>query len=285
MKKYLLPAAFLLFLSTVGVFFILQFYYPGDIVVLNPKGWVGMKQRDLIFLATALMFIVVVPVFLLTFFIVWKYKASHQGKYNPDWSYSYLAESIWWGIPLVIVLILSVYAWKSTYELDPYKPLVHEKERLKIQVVALDWKWLFIYPEQKIASVNFLQFPEETPIDFEITADAPMNSFWIPQLGGQVYAMPGMKTKLHLIANALGEFRGSSANLSGVGFAGMKFIAKASTDGEFAAWVESVKSSNPLGLEEYKRLAEQSSNNPVAFYTLQTENLFEEIVMKYMAPQ
>ena len=126
---------------------------------------------------------------------------------------------------------------------------------LTIQVVALQWKWLFIYPEQKIATVNYIQFPENTPLNFEISADAPMNSFWIPQLGGQIYAMPGMSTKLHLIANQTGTFRGCSANFSGEGFSGMTFVAKSSTQEEFDAWVASDHSAAALNEETYQQLA------------------------------
>jgi cytochrome o ubiquinol oxidase subunit 2 len=156
---------------------------------------------------------------------------------------------------------------------------------IKIQVVALQWKWLFIYPEHNIASLNFFQFPEQTPLEFAITADAPMNSFWISQLGGQIYAMPGMNSKLHLIANETGEFRGSSANLSGEGFAGMHFIAKSSTHADFDQWVESVKSSsNTLDKESYRKLALPSKNNPPEIYVLKDIHLYNQIIMRYMMP-
>ena len=156
---------------------------------------------------------------------------------------------------------------------------------MKIQVVALQWKWLFIYPEEGIATVNFIQFPVDTPVNFEITADAPMNSFWIPQLGGMIYAMPAMRSKLHLIANEMGDFRGVSANLSGTGFAGMTFVAKSSSQADFEEWVHSVRHSNrTLTSESYNQLAMPSQNNPVASYVLLDNNLFEEILMKYMPP-
>jgi cytochrome o ubiquinol oxidase subunit 2 len=152
-------------------------------------------------------------------------------------------------------------------------------------VVALDWKWLFIYPEQGIATVNFIQFPAQTPVRFVITADAPMNSFWIPELGGQIYAMAAMKTQLHLIANKPGIFKGLSANFSGEGFAGMKFLAKASSDEEFAQWVEGVKQSGAsLGAAEYKQLVKPSSDQPASYYVLTGKNLFDQIVMQFMVP-
>ena len=174
----------------------------------------------------------------------------------------------------------------KTYELDPYKPIVSDVKPMKIQVVALQWKWLFIYPEENIATVNYFQFPQKTPIHFEITADAPMNSFWIPRLGGQIYAMPKMKTELYLMADEPGSYNGASANLSGVGFAGMHFIAEASTDETFQEWVKNAKqSSNTLNLEEYNQLAKPSKNNPVTVYQLEEKDLFHEILMKYMLPQ
>jgi cytochrome o ubiquinol oxidase subunit II len=164
--------------------------------------------------------------------------------------------------------------------LDPFRPIKANKKPIKIQVVALQWKWLFIYPEERIASVNFFQLPEKTPINLEITADAPMNSFWIPGLCGQIYAMPNMKTKLHLIVNERGEFKGSSANLSGVGFSGMHFIAKASSEKDYHHWIRLAKrSQNTLSLKEYHQLARPSKNNPVMIYLLNEENLFNQIMM------
>ncbi|MGL5263963.1 MAG: ubiquinol oxidase subunit II [Candidatus Rhabdochlamydia sp.] len=256
-----------------------------NIAVLNPKGTIALKERNLFIIITLIMLIVVIPVFVLTWVISWKYREGNKAKYTPDWDKHLLSESIWWGLPCAIVLAMGILVWKGSHELDPFKPLESNRKAIRVQVVALQWKWLFIYPEQNIATVNFLQFPEQTPINFEITADAPMNSFWIPELGGQIYAMPGMKTKLYLIANEEGSFRGSSANLSGRGFAGMTFIAKASSQLEFEDWVESIReSSNFLNLREYNRLAEPSENNPVACYVLQKEDLYDWIVRKYMAP-
>lgn len=252
-----------------------------NIAVLNPQGMIALKERNLLITATLLMLIIVIPVFILTFFIAWKYRASNtKATYSPELDHNALIESIWWALPCLIILVLAIMAWKSSHELDPFRPLANEKKPITIQVVALQWKWLFIYPEEKIATVNFFQFPEHTPINFELTADAPMNSFWIPELGGQVFAMPKMRTKLHLIANALGSFRGSSANLSGTGFSGMHFIAKASSEADFHAWIESVKQSSDV--LEYDKLASPSVDNPAAFYLLKDEDLFNQIVMKYM---
>lgn len=262
----------------------IYFLFSHDIAVLNPKGMIAEKQRTLLVIATALMLIVVIPVFLMTFLIAWKYRASNKkAKYHPDWDFSMLAETTWWTIPCLIIAALAIFNWKGCHELDPFKPIESHKEKMVIQAVALDWKWLFIYPKEKIATVNFVQFPEKTPIHFEITADAPMNSFWIPQLGGQIYAMAGMKSELHLIADVSDSFRGSSANISGEGFSGMKFTTKSSSQEDFDAWVGSVKKSSPiLDMNGYAHLVEPTSYHPEASYRLGVENLFEEIISKYM---
>ncbi len=284
MKKLKYALLGLIILAAVTLFFL--YLSTTNIAVLNPKGWIAAKQRDLIVLSTILMLVIVIPVFVLTVYISWKYKAGHKKKYSPDWDNSHALEMVWWGFPLVIVVFLSIITYKSCHELDPFKPLNSDVKPLKIQVVALQWKWLFIYPEQNIATVNFFQIPEHTPIDFEITSDAPMNSFWIPQLGGQVYAMAGMRSKLHLIADEKGTFRGSSANISGTGFAGMTFFVQASSEEDFEAWVQEVRgSSYVLGSEEYSQLVQPSSYNPKAFYVLGEKGLFDQIVMKYMMPQ
>jgi len=274
-------------LTAIAVFLFSALYpYAIKSAIINPKGIIALQERDIIYLATILMLIIVIPVLVMTFVICLRYRSTNkEAKYTPNWSHSALAETIWWGFPCVIVLSLSIVAWKTSHELDPFKPLEHENKALNIQVVALEWKWLFIYPEQKIASVNFFQFPENTPLIFEITADAPMNSFWIPELGGQIYAMPGMTTKLHLISNATGTFRGSSANLSGTGFAGMTFFAKSSSAEDFEKWVASVQESKDrLGLEEYHQLVKPSEYNPVQPFVLEEENLFHQIIMQYMQP-
>jgi cytochrome o ubiquinol oxidase subunit 2 len=252
--------------------------------VLNPKGIIALKEYRLIIISTFMMLIIVIPVFIMTVFFAWKYRADNKkAKYKPDEDQNHLAEVVWWGVPFVIIVVLSVITWKSCIELDPFRPLETQNKPLKIQVIALQWKWLFIYPEQKIATVNFFQFPEKTPLNFEITADAPMNSFWIPELGGQIYAMPGMTAKLHLIADAEGSFRGSSANLSGTGFSGMRFIAKASSEADFETWVDSVKKSNQF--LDYDQLMQPSQYAPEAYYLLSDENLYEQVVMKYMIPR
>lgn len=259
--------------------------HANEIAILAPKGTIALQERDLIVTSTLLMLVVVIPVFVLTFFIVWKYRASNKKAiYMPDWASNRVIETIWWAIPGVIILILAIITWKSSHELDPFKPLSGDKTPITIQVVALNWKWLFIYPEQHIASVNFVVFPKDTPVNFEITADAPMNSFWIPQLGGQIYAMPGMNTELHLIATEEGTYKGSSANFSGSGFSGMKFTAASVSDEDFAKWVNTVKSAKEsLSIDEYAKLTIPSMNEPVRSYAGVNEGLYDKIIMNYMS--
>jgi cytochrome o ubiquinol oxidase subunit 2 len=257
-----------------------------NFLVLNPAGEVASQQRELMVIATLLMLIVVIPVFFMTFFFAWHYReGNHKAKYRPEWSHNSLAEFTWWTVPLIIISVLGVIIWQSSHALDPYKPLEQTKKPLTVQVVALEWKWLFIYPEYNIATVNYLQIPEKTPVNFEITADAPMNSFWIPQLGGQVYAMAGMETKLHLIADKTGEYQGSSANLSGSGFSGMKFKAISSSESDFHKWVSGAQlSPERLAMDSYNELAKPSKDNLPATYALKQKDLHDKIMMKYMQP-
>ncbi|WP_433738764.1 ubiquinol oxidase subunit II [Pseudomonas putida] len=254
-----------------------------NMTLLNPKGQVGLDERNLIITATLLMLLVVVPVIVMTFLFAWKYRASNtSATYTPKWNHSTKIEIAVWAVPIMIIIALGYVTYKSTHALDPYKPLESDVKPVTIEVVALDWKWLFIYPEQGIATVNKIVFPAHTPINFKITSDAVMNSFFIPALGGQIYAMAGMQTKLHLIANENAEMDGISANYSGAGFTGMKFKATATTQEEFDAWVNEVKKA-PKKLEqaEYAALAKQSQNNPVELYSSVTPNLFQIIVDKY----
>ncbi|KAA0946970.1 MULTISPECIES: ubiquinol oxidase subunit II [unclassified Pseudomonas] len=251
--------------------------------LLDPKGQVGLEQRNLIITATLLMLLVVVPVIVMTFAFAWKYRASNtKATYAPKWSHSTKIEIAVWAVPVLIIIALGYITYTSTHALDPYRPLESDVKPITIEVVALDWKWLFIYPEQGIATVNKIVFPANTPINFKVTSDSVMNSFFIPGLGGQIYAMAGMQTKLHLIANENTELEGISANYSGAGFTGMKFKAIATSEADFNAWVAEVKSS-PKQLEkaEYEALAKQSQNNPVELYSSFTPDLFQNIINKY----
>lgn len=277
----------LLIVSVFGVVAIFAMLIAGgEMAVLNPAGVIASKEKNLIIMTTLLGLFVVIPVFVLLFTVAWRYREGNtKARYTPDADGNRWLEGLWWGIPAVIIVILGVITWQSTHELDPYKPIVSDTKQLNIQVVSLEWKWLFIYPELGVASVNYLPIPAKTPISFQITSDAPMNSFWIPNLGGQVYAMSGMSTKLHLEADEVGTYRGSSANISGEGFAGMTFDAQSMTKADFDAWVQrAVGSSNMLTYDSYGVLAKPSKNNPPATYMLMDNNLYNKIIMKYMTP-
>ena len=257
-----------------------------NMVLMNPKGAIGVEQRTLIITAIALMLIVVIPVIFMAFAFAWKYRASNkEAKYSPNWSHSNKIEAVVWTIPIIIIAILGTITWKTTHELDPFKPIVTDKKPMTIEVVSLDWKWLFIYPEQGIATVNELAFPKDVPVEFKITSNSVMNSFFIPQLGGQIYAMAGMQTKLHLIGNEAGKYDGISSSFSGRGFSGMKFTAIVTpTEGDFDQWVAKVKaSSNNLNAtSDFNKLAEPSENNPVEYFSSVKPNLFKETIGKFM---
>lgn len=269
--------------ATVAV----SYMHHAHMAVLQPRGVVARQERQLMFTAVLLSLVVVLPVFGLLAYVAWRYRASNtRARYVPDWDANNLLESIWWLIPSLLILILSVITWRSSHELDPYRPLASKVSPLTVQVVALDWKWLFIYPAQHIATVNYLELPAGTPINFELTSDAPMNSFWIPQLGGQMYAMPGMSTQLHLEADRPGAYIGSSANISGVGFAGMTFSVHAVASADFSTWVAGARNAAPLTMQKYQALAMPSKANAPATYGSPAPNLYTNIMMKYMmAPQ
>lgn len=256
-----------------------------NIAVLNPAGSIASKERSLIITSTLLMLIVVVPVFIMTAAIAWRYREAAVAKYSPDWDHNPVLEFAWWAIPGAIIFTLAIVTWNSSHQLDPFRSLASDKKPLTIQVVALQWRWLFIYPQQGIASMNIVQIPQQTPINFEVTSDAPMNSFWIPQLGGQIYAMPGMATQLHLMANSTGSFRGSSANISGQGFAKMDFTARSTTQAGFDYWVKQVKgSTNKLSLAAYNNLSRPSQNNSLVYFSSSQPGLFDQVVAKYLYP-
>lgn len=253
-------------------------------VVLNPKGIIGQQQLDLIVISTLLCLVIIVPVLILTFVFAWRYrlKPDNKAAYKPNWAHDSKLEFTWWSIPIIIIAILAVITARYSYKLEPSKPLDSEVKPIVIQVTSLDWKWLFQYPEQGIATVNYVQFPANVPVRFELTSDAPMNSFWIPQLGGQIYTMSGMAMKLHLMADEPGTYRGSGANFTGKDFGKMFFDARATTQAEFDQWVQNVKSTAPaLTQEGYDVLAKPGAMG-TQDYSEFPEGLFERTVMKYI---
>lgn len=255
--------------------------------VLNPSGVVTAQEKNLLIFAVVLMLFVVVPVIVLTLWYSWKYRDGADSEYLPNWSHSNKLEIICWGVPFILILILAIVTWKTTHSLSPYKPLESDKKPVEIDVVALNWKWMFVYPDYDIATVNEITIPKDRPVNFKITSAAPMNSFFIPELAGQIYAMTGMTTQLHVIATHEGKYRGFSANYTGEGFAEMQFFAKVTSDEGFDNWVKKVKDGNHPSLTWnyfWNDLFKDSVNNPVAYYSSVDKNLFNDIVMSYMMP-
>ena len=282
LKFWLLAIIIVGFAAVAG-----SYLHRTNIPVLEPRGIIAGKEQHLIIIALLLSLIVVIPVFTFAIVIAWRYRETNQRtnrKYSPDWDGSRFFESLWWGIPILIITVLSVITWQSSQALDPYKPISSSQPPLHVQVVALDWKWLFIYPQQHVASVNLLEMPVGTPVNFELTSDTVMNSFWVPQLGSQIYAMPGMTSQLHLLATQPGSYRGSSANISGRGFASMTFTAKATSLASFNQWTRRLqRMPASLTTSAYQQLAAPSANHPVSYYSLPNAHLFDEITAKYMA--
>ena len=257
-----------------------------EMPVLNPQGTIAHQERDLILITTGLGMLIVIPVFIMLSVIAWRYRASNKkAKYQPQFDSHRGLEAVWWGVPVLFIIVLAVITVISTHALDPYKPLDSKVKPVSVQVIAMDWKWLFIYPEQNIATVNYLNIPKETPINFTITSDAPMNAFWIPALAGQVYAMAGMSTKLHVMADGVGTYSGVSSNISGDGFADMRFKVHSMNESDFASWAKEVSSSaNELSAAGYERLSVPSRDNQQAEYVLVDKNLYNRAIMKYMYP-
>ncbi|MDB6042626.1 MAG: cyoA [Gammaproteobacteria bacterium] len=260
-----------------------------DLVLLNPSGAVAAQQGHLIVVATVLMLLIVVPVMGLIVLFAWRYRNSNsRATYAPDWDHSTQLELLIWAAPLLIIIALGAVTWISTHTLDPYRPLQRLDARrpvaagtqpLTVEVVALDWKWLFIYPEQGIAVVNDLAAPVDVPITFKITASSVMNSFFIPTLAGQIYAMPGMQTELHAVMNHPGDYDGFSANYSGAGFSGMRFKFHGMSAGDFAGWVQKAKADGKvLGRADYLQLQQPSEREPVRRYATVATGLYDAIL-------
>ena len=255
----------------------------GGLLELHPKGPIAQSEWDLMLSAFGLMLIVLIPVFVMTLWFPWHYRASNpKARYMPDWSQSLKLEAIVWLVPAAIVLALASLTWIYTHRLHPSAPLQSDARPLEIQVIALDWKWLFIYPEQRIAVVNRLVFPAHRPIHFEITSDTVMNAFFIPQLGSQIYAMAGMRTRLNLLADKPGTYFGENTQYSGRGFPYQHFEAVATSKQDFQAWVEKVKGSpEQLTGAEFRALTKPSIDAPVHRYGSVEPGLFEQVLDKY----
>jgi len=258
-----------------------------DSALMDPKGEIGQEQRTLILTAFGLMQIVVVPVIVLTLAFAWRYRRSNKdATYAPDWAHSNKIEAVVWFIPCVIIVFLALLTYYTSHSLDPHKPLEAkegQQEPMEIQAVSLDWKWLFIYPEQGIATVNELAFPEDTPVHFRVSSGSVMNAFFIPRLGSQIYAMAGMDNDVHLIADEPGVYPGRSTNYSGAGFSEMTFDAHVGSQEDFDAWVAKVRESSKTLTypEEYYALAAPSENNVIQYFSETSPTLYESIIKSF----
>ncbi|MDD5275439.1 MAG: ubiquinol oxidase subunit II [Methylovulum sp.] len=258
-----------------------------NVADLEPSGPIARSIDALFWITVALMSIILIPVFGMTAWIIWQYRASNsKAIYAPDWDSSVWLERLVWLFPALIIVILSSMSWVYTHRLDPYKPLASASPPLEIQVIALDWKWLFIYPEQNIAAVNELTIPVNRPVTFKITSNTVMNAFFIPRLGGQIFAMAGMETQLHLIADKSGHYFGENIQYSGQGFPYQNFTANATSLQEFNAWIDKAKqSSQQLDLNQFNELAKPSVRHPVTYYASVTPAMFKQVMAKFMSKQ
>ena len=251
--------------------------------LFSAKGPIAEEEILLIKIAFALMLIVVVPVFIMAFWFTIKYRASNTNtSYKPKWANSIKIEWAIWLVPFAIIIALSFLTWRKTYQLDPYKPIASHEKAVDIEVVSIDWAWLFIYPDYNIASLNKLVFPAKSPLSFKLTSATVMTSFFIPPLGSQMYAMAGMQTRLHLMADETGTFEGHNQEFSGLGYENMHFKAVATNPNQFKAWINTVKqSTDTLDLVRYKQLDKPNANHPVTYFSYVDSGLFDYILSKY----
>lgn len=258
-----------------------------DLELLNPKGSVGEQEKNLILLSMGVMLCVVIPVVALSLFFAWHYRASNpNAKHDPTWHHSTAIEIVVWGIPMAIIAFLGWKIWVTTHALDPYKKLDSAAAAVEVDVVALNWKWLFIYPQYGVATVNVLNIPVNRPINFHLTSDSNMNSFFIPRLGSQIYAMAGMETQLHLMGTEVGTYPGRSTAFSGPGFSGMHFPVHVQAEEQFNDWVKEAHNSiNALDDTSYLALRKDSEDNPETIYGSVKPEIFQEITMQYDCTQ
>lgn len=252
------------------------------LVVLNPKGPIADAERGLMIDAFTVMMIVVVPVIVMALWFAWRYRASRNARYEPTWAYSTKVDAVVWLVPALIVIAVAVLLWRSTHKLDPYREIASNAPPFDVQVVAQDWKWLFIYPEQGVAAVNQLAIPAGRPVSLRITSDTVMNSFYVPALAGQIYAMAGMQTRLQILADQPGKFVGRNTQYSGGGFSDQFFEVVAMSQADFDAWVTKARQApDKLDPPTYAKLAQRSRLNPIAYYSAVEPKLFDAIIDRY----
>ena len=266
--------------------------------VFDPAGLVAKQERTLMMDSVALMLIVVIPVIIMSFAFAFRYRKTHdnKSKYRPDWAHNNLLESLWWGVPCVIIVILGIMTWKYSHKLDPYRKLDVPGKPMVIEAVALRWKWLFIYPNKNIATINYVDVPVNKPFEFHITSDAPMSALFIPQLGSQIYAMAGMRTRLNLISDQVGVYVGKDTQYNGKGFSSMHFKVHVTSQKTFDQWVKHVKvskTSKALTVSEYAKLwqprvQKDKWNHDITdkplFFNSVAPNLFKRIMWQYTKP-
>jgi cytochrome o ubiquinol oxidase subunit II len=253
--------------------------------VLDPRGPVGKAERVILYDSTAIMLAVIIPVIVLTLIFAWWFRARNErARYRPDWEYSGRIEMIIWSIPALVILFLGGIAWTGSHDLDPPAPLADSAAPLEIEVVSLDWRWLFIYPHEGIASLNRLVVPAGVPLRFRLTSTTVMNSFFVPQLGSQIYAMPNMVTRLNLEADQPGTFEGLSAQFSGDGFSDMRFDLVSTEAEAFEEWVNSTKTrGGVLDAGTFEELAKPAKADGAHTYAQVSEGLFDKISLRSMA--
>ncbi len=254
--------------------------------VLDPQGIIGAEEKTILIDSLAIMLAIVVPTIAATLAFAWWYRAANtSSRYLPDFEYSGRLELIVWAIPLGVIMLLGGVAWIGSHDLDPAKPLASDTPALEIQGVSLDWKWLFIYPDQRVASVNQLVIPAGVPIHLSLTSASVMNAFFIPQLGSMIYTMNGMRTQLNLRADAQGMFRGQSSHYSGDGFSDMHFDVSAVSGEKFMAWIDATRGKGPtLDAGSYAALARQSLHTAPSTFGAVDPDIFHKIVTQQLPP-
>jgi len=257
------------------------------LALLDPAGPIGAHEKTVLLIAFGLMLLVVVPVFVMTAWFAWHYRASNKkATYRPAWDFSLKLDLVVWLVPALIVTALGILSWETTHSLSPYRALADSKKPVQVEAIAMDWKWLFIYPKRHIATVNRLVFPAGRPVNFKLTSDTVMTSFFIPRLGTQIYAMPGMRTKLHLIADKAGTYTGRNFQLSGRGYSAMHFKAVATTSAKFRQWVKKVRQSDQsLTLGALKQLQKPGIPKHVIHYASVHPHLFQHIIQQFRTAQ
>lgn len=272
--------------SKILVFSIIPLLLSGcsKLIVLNSKGPIGQEETALIYMSIAAMLIVIVPVFIMTYLFVKRYRYPHpDNEYDPTFVHSTKVELVIWLVPVMIVAFLSYLVWVKTYKLDPYKAIASSNKPLNIQVISLDWNWLFIYPDHNLAIINELVIPEDVPLSFRLTSATVMTSFFIPQLGSQMYAMAGMQTQLNLMADEPGIFEGRNIEFSGEGYDTMHFKVIAKTMDDFDQWVTDAKQqTNPLDLSMYTAVSKPGTDYPVTVFSPVEPKLFHHVMASFM---